>query len=212
MKYSDESDERRAANIGYTNERWRQLYGVQNDWSTEGIKYLFLVNAGAAAAMLAFLGSVAESRSWGWPITMLVFFAIGIVLIGFMHALRHHHVSQIFKEWRKSVSEYQTDQKGWSEIISADVARSARFDWALLLAYASFACFIVGIIIGMVNFSTLTGGESNGRKKTDTTTSTAQTISASSAASATGQGGQITAKGRNAEQPTTSTASPKEVK
>lgn len=68
MKYSDDSEEHRKANIGYANERWRQLYGLQNDWGTEGIKYLFLVNSGAAVAMLAFLGSVVEARKWWWTI------------------------------------------------------------------------------------------------------------------------------------------------
>lgn len=176
MKYSDDSEEHRTANIGYANERWRQLYGLQNDWGTEGIKYLLLVNSGAAVAMLAFLGSVADARKLSWPITMLGFFALGIVLIGFLHALRHYHVLQLFKKWRESVNEYYTDQKEWSRLINADAARSTRFDWALLMAYASFSCFIVGIIIGMFNFSTLTIGENHGRKETNITCACAQAI------------------------------------
>jgi hypothetical protein len=211
MKYSDDTDDHRAANLAYANERWRQLYGLQNDWGTEGIKFLFLVNSGATGAMLAFLGSVTESRKWGWPIAVLAFFAVGVVLIGFLHALRHYHILQLFKKWRESVNEYYTDQKGWGEIINADVTRSARFDWSLVVAYASFSCFIIGIIIGMFNFSTLTSGDSNGRKETNTTTSAAETISTRNT-NPIYQGRPIEEKGSNANHATASARPEKEIK
>lgn len=166
MKYSDDSEEHQKANIGYANERWRQLYEVKNDWGTEGIKYLLFVNSGAAVAMLAFIGSVGEARKLSWPIAMLAFFTMGMMMIGILHVLRYSHVSKIFKKWRESVIEYYTDQKGWSEIVDADVARSARFDWALFMAYASFACFSVGISIGLLNFSTLAIGGRNDKEET----------------------------------------------
>jgi hypothetical protein len=208
MKYSDDTEDHRKANIGYANERWRQLYGLQNDWGTEGIKYLLLVNSGATVAMLAFLGSVPEARKLGWPIAMLGFFALGVVLIGVLHSLRHYHILQLFRKWRESVNEYYTDQKDWSEVINADVARSARFDWALVVAYASFSCFIIGIIIGMFNFSTLTSGDSHGRQETSSTTSTAQTINTRT----TNPGRQVEEKVRNTNESTTSTRPEKEIK
>lgn len=166
MKYSKDTKENREANIGYTNERWRQLYSVQSDWATEGIKYLMLVNSGGAVAMLAFLGSVANARDLVWPKATLASFALGIVLIGFMHVLRHYHISQLFKKWRESVNDYFTDQKGWNQILEEDLKRSSKYDWALLLAYMSFACFITGITIGIFNFADLTSGEDHGNKET----------------------------------------------
>lgn len=54
MKYSDDTAEHRKANIDYVNQRWKQLYGLEMDFSSEGIKYMLLVNAGAAVAVLAF--------------------------------------------------------------------------------------------------------------------------------------------------------------
>jgi hypothetical protein len=106
------------------------------------------------------------------------------------------------------VNEYYTDQKDWSEVINADVARSARFDWALVVAYASFSCFIIGIIIGMFNFSTLTSGDSHGRQETSSTTSTAQTINTRT----TNPGRQVEEKVRNTNESTTSTRPEKEIK
>ena len=166
MKYSDDSEDHRKANIGYASERWRQLYGLQNDWGTEGIKFIFLVNSGAAVALLAFLGSVANARDLRWPKVSLGFFVLGIVLIGLLHALRHYRISKLFKKWRESVNEYYTEQKDWGQIIGEDKKRSEQFDWALLMAYLAFACFITGIVIGMFNFSDLTSGEKNGGKET----------------------------------------------
>lgn len=207
MKYSADSEEHRTANIGYANERWRQLYGLQNDWGTEGIKYLLFVNSGAAVAMLAFIGSVAKARDFGWPKATLGFFALGIVLIGFLHALRHYHVSQLFKKWRESVNEYYTEQKDWSKIIEDDNKRAGRFDWALLLAYLSFACFITGIIIGIFNFSDLTSGEENGNKETYITCAYTQTNCPTSTDNDKGfRGGASNQSGT--KQPTT-TADPK---
>lgn len=209
MKYSDDTEDHRKANIGYVMERWRQLYELQYECGTEEIKYLFLVNSGAAVAVLAFLGSVANARDMIWPKVMLGFFAMGIVLVGFLHVTRLYQVSNVFKAWRVSVNEYYTDQKGWSEITNADIARSAGFGW--VLAHISFLCFIVGIIIGIFNFSTLTSGDNHGRKETNTTASTPETISTNTT-NAVGTRREVEEKGRNADQPTTSTRPEKEVK
>lgn len=166
MKYSDDSKENREINIGYTNERWRQLYSVQSDWAADGIKYLMLVNSGGAVAMLAFLGSVANARNLVWPKATLGCFALGIVLIGFLHVLRYYHITQLFKKWRESVHDYVTDQKDWNQVLADDLSRSSKYDWALVLARISFACFVTGIIIGMFNFADLTSGEDHGNKET----------------------------------------------
>jgi len=208
MKYSDDTEDHRKANIGYANERWHQLYGLQNDWGTEGIKYLFLVNSGATVAMLAFLGSVPEVRKLGWPIGMLGFFAFGVVLIGVLHSLRHFHILQLFRKWRESVNEYYTDQKDWSEVINADVARSARFDWALVVAYVSFSCFIIGIIIGVCNFSTLTIGENHVKKEVGSTFSCPQTNCSTQTTDTCSRA----ANQSGTKQPTSSTNPKKEIK
>ena len=108
---------------------------ASNDWGAEGIKFLFLVNAGAAVALLAFIGSVANARDLSWPKVSLGFFALGIVLIGLLHVLRYFRISKLFKKWRESVNEYYTEQKDWDQIIDEDKQVSERFDWALLMAY-----------------------------------------------------------------------------
>ena len=156
MKYSEDTEEGRQKKLDYVNKRWQQLYGLQMEYGTEGIKYLLFVNSGAAAAVLAFHGTVASVRGMLWPKLMLGSFAFGVVLIGVVHILRHWHARRTFKQWRDSVdNDYYSDKKGWAEVIKEDADNSARaekFDFSLWLAYASFGCFVFGIVIGMFNF------------------------------------------------------------
>lgn len=205
MKYSEDTDEHRKANIAYIDERWKQLCGLEVEWAAEGIKYLLLVNAGAAVAVLTFHGSVAAVRDMLWPKVMLGFFVSGVVLVGVVHICRHRRVAGLFKEWQKGVTDYFKDVKDWGDLINEDNARVQKTNLALQSAYLSFACFVIGVSIGMFNFTTLTSGENNGRKET----SAAQTISA---AGPVDQGRQIENKERSAEPPITSTRSEKEMK
>lgn len=164
MKYSEDTDDRRKANIDYVNQRWTQLYGWEKETGTEGIKYLFLVNSGAAVAVLAFHGSVEAVRAMVWPKVMLGLFVFGLILIGFLHLFRYFSAYRLFANWRGLVNEYFTDAKDWNTTVAEDIKKSARFrsiDW---IAYASFACFIAGAGVGMLNFSSL-NGESNVRKE-----------------------------------------------
>lgn len=169
MKYSDDTDEHRKANIDYVNKRWEQLYGLGMDFSSEGIKYLLLVNSGAAVAVLAFHGSVAAVRDMAWPKVMLGFFVMGVIFVGLLHIARYIGISSLFKNWRNSVNEYFTDVRDWSDVVNDDVEKSKKFDKVVYLAYASFACFVIGAAIGMFNFSNLTSGENHVGKEAITT-------------------------------------------
>lgn len=170
MKYSDDTDEHRKANIDYVNQRWKQLYGLEMDFSSEGIKYLLLVNSGAAVAVLAFHGSVARVRDMVWPKVMLGFFVIGVILVGLLHIARYIGVNSLFSNWKNLVNEYFTDTQDWSDVVNDDVVKSRKFYWVAYLGYASFVCFVIGAAIGMFNFSTLTSGESHVGKEAITAT------------------------------------------
>ena len=166
MKYSDDTEEHRKANIDYVNRRWKELNSLELDFSSDGIKYLLLVNAGAAVAVLAFHGSVATVRDMVWPKVMLGFFVMGVILIGVLHIARYIGVKSLFGSWRESANGYFTDVKDWHDVINEDVAKAKKFYWVAYLAYASFSCFVIGATIGMFNFSTLTSGESHVGKET----------------------------------------------
>lgn len=152
MKFSEETEDRRKANIDYINTRWEQLYGFQVEWAAEGIKYLLFVNAGAAAAVLAFLGSVEAVRDMFWAKLMLGFFVVGVVLVGFVHIIRYGSLIALFTEWRKGVNEYFKDTKDWNDLLNEDNTRAEKTNIALHVAYGSFGCFMIGVLIGLCNF------------------------------------------------------------
>jgi hypothetical protein len=57
MKYFDAPEDTRASNITHIEERWEQLSGQLQNVITEGMKYLFLTNAGGSVAMLTFIST-----------------------------------------------------------------------------------------------------------------------------------------------------------
>lgn len=208
MKYSDDTDEHRKANIDYVNQRWKQLYGLEMEFSSEGIKYLLLVNSGAAVAVLAFHGSVAAVRDMLWPKVMLGFFVFGVIIIGLLHIARYRGVNLLFRNWQSLVNEYFTDVMDWLDVVNDDAAKAKKNYWVVYLAYASFTCFVIGAAIGMFNFSTLTGGENHVGKEALTTpavsTKTTNTDTSTITRQDTGRGQETFSNAKHAS-PTSNT-------
>jgi hypothetical protein len=158
MKYSEDTDAHRKANIDYVNQRWKQLHGLEVTFGSEGIRFLFLVNAGAALAVLAFHKSFAAGGEMLWPTVMLGLFVFGVIIIGLLYFARFLGADSVFRRWRNLVIGYFTDAINWSEIVNDDIANSQKLPWAVYLAYVSFACFVIGAAIGIIIFSTQSGG------------------------------------------------------
>jgi hypothetical protein len=156
MKLSDTPLEQREGHIAYINKRWSQLSDLELSWGGEPIKYLLLVNSGAAAAILTFLGTSQQVRALLWPKVMLAAFMLGVVFVGLYQAVRYHRIAHIYKCWRKGVSHYYSDNTGWREMISDDEGRStAWLTFQISLAYIAFACFLLGVAVGLCNFMDL---------------------------------------------------------
>ncbi len=156
MKLSDTPLEQREGHIAYINKRWSQLSELELSWGGEPIKYLLFVNSGAAAAILAFLGTSSQVRALLWPKVMLAAFMLGVVFVGLYQAVRYHRIAHMYKGWRKSVSRYYSDNMGWGEMINDDERRStAWLNLQVSLAYIAFACFLLGVAVGMCNFMDL---------------------------------------------------------
>ncbi|MEO8332047.1 MAG: hypothetical protein ABI479_06405 [Gallionella sp.] len=160
------------------------------EFGSEGIKYLLLVNSGAAVAVLAFHGSVAAVRDMVWPKVMLGFFVVGVILIGALHIARYRGVHSLFRDWQSSVNKYFIDVLDWLDIVNDDAAKARKLSWALYFAYASFACFVIGAGIGMFNFSTLTNGDNHVGKEAITTSATSASNTSTPAEQQDGRGAE----------------------
>ena len=65
----------------YLEEVFTELYKLRQDFGTEGIKTLLLVNGGAAVAVLAFLGSNPKAPISMWAIGGLLAYAAGVASV-----------------------------------------------------------------------------------------------------------------------------------
>ena len=151
MKYQETNERRLKLNIEYIDERWDQLSNLSLDLINNGIKYLFSINAGAAVAILAFIGSSEAVRVLKWPWYSLTLFILGLVLVGIINFVRFHLVEFIYKHWRADVLKYYDNNICFDEIIENDNQRSYKFSWLFLIAYFSFFCFLGGTALIAVN-------------------------------------------------------------
>lgn len=157
MKRSETPDSLQTARQQYIQARWTQLSDLSINWGDEAIKFLLFVNAGAMAGSLSFIGAMAHIRHAAWPKIALMLFVAGVVLVGVYHALRYHRTERLFRYWRRDTEEYNSDKLEWNDLLDRDEARSNKLTWPLVfLAYASFGCFLTGLLIAGLNFHEIT--------------------------------------------------------
>ena len=157
MKRSETPQEKRAERDEYVSKRWAQLSDSAKLSAEEAIKYLLLVNAGAMAGALSFIGAMAHLRQAAWPKIALLLFVCGVILVGLCHAFRYHRSAWLFACWREDADSYKTDKIEWNDLLDRDKPRWRRLAWPLvLLPYASFACFLCGLLVAGLNFHDIT--------------------------------------------------------
>lgn len=139
----------RQQQINYINQRWGQLYSLEKEWSDRAVNFLFLTNSGGAIAMLSFIGATGGKEHqlvvWGLCIMLL-----GLMFLGFLIAMVYHQMSGLFESWRKDVKEFFADRISLEKLYEDDTARARNSLINLILAYSSFACFAIGIALGVL--------------------------------------------------------------
>ena len=154
MKYQESDETLLKSNIEYIEVRWEQLSNLTLDLTNNGIKYLFLINSGASVALLAFLGSSEKIRALIWPWYALILFVGGIIFVGIINFARYHLVEHIYKNWRNDVFKYYDNKICFKTITDNDTKRSEKFSFLVLLAYFSFASFLIGVTLIAMNIKT----------------------------------------------------------
>jgi len=149
MKFSETDEQLRTERLNYIRTRWDQLNLLSKDALERIIKYLVLVNAGGAVAMLSFLGTSAQARGLLLPKLALACFGLGIVLVGVLNLLILLHIERIFVNWRQTTPQFYEDKVEWEDLTAND-DKLAYTVWPEYLAgYAAFFCFIAGAAIGV---------------------------------------------------------------
>ncbi len=144
------TDEQRKNRADIIDRRWKQLYELDKETGQTALQQLFLINSGGAATTLAFIGAIGATKIASGVKISLAFFIIGVILVGVSRAKQFHHMSNLFRNWKKLVEDYYSGANTWEEIINLDNRLAKEDFWDYAIPYASFACFIIGSIMGFI--------------------------------------------------------------
>ena len=160
MKYNSDTPKHILTEyINRVDSRWKQLNDLVLSIVTDGIKYLFYVNAGGCVAIITFIGTADNVRQLDWPWYVLCSFFIGVVFVGLLNFSRYHVVEALLSNWQKDVGVFYQGNLDFDEMRHRDDNRVEKSRWILLFAYAAFLCFIVGGIVGFINYKVLIEGQ-----------------------------------------------------
>lgn len=160
MKYNTATpQEIREEYISRVNSRWSQLNDLILSIITDGIKYLFYVNAGGCVAMITFIGTSEVIRQCEWPWTVLYLFFCGLISVGILNFSRYHIVDSLLVRWQKDVDVFYQGNLDFEDMSKEDDKRVEKSRWILLFAYAAFGFFIAGGIVGFSNYKVLIKGK-----------------------------------------------------
>ena len=153
MKYNNETpkfilDEY----VKHNDERWSQLNDLILSVITDGVKYLFLVNAGGAVAILTFIGTSPDVRGLGWPWVALAFLLVGLIFVGVLHFARYHVIGYLLNNWTHDVVKFYEGKTEYDDLVNADGKRIKKTEWILIFAYLSFLFFILAGACGFIGY------------------------------------------------------------
>lgn len=134
----------------FIDERFNQLIALSKDAVERALKYLFLANAGGAAATLSFLGAVNAIRTQWAPKVALTFFVLGLILVGVHTAIWVHYSESLYSNFRRDVTQFYQNQITFEAMAADDFKRSQKTKWLYIVGYLTFGCFIAGAAIGLL--------------------------------------------------------------
>jgi hypothetical protein len=116
-------------------------------------KYLLFTNAGAAVALMAFMGNNEHVRSSPIAWAGLGLFTMGVVACGFLTALDYHVRLGAFQFWVREQARFFRGELDHEELYGSLNARARREGLGPILAgYVALACFVAGASICVWKF------------------------------------------------------------
>jgi hypothetical protein len=121
-----------------------QLIQAGDNWGLNIVKYLILVNAGGAVALLGYMGT---SASKNIPITLglkfgLICFFLGISSAGGLLSTMLYGARRSFNKLSENGEQYFQDKLDWETLLkNTKNEHSKTLEWADLLGWSSFSFF-----------------------------------------------------------------------
>lgn len=123
------------------------------DSVNHGRHYLFFTNAGAAVALMTFMGNSHSVRSSGAVWLSLGLFALGIIVTGIFNIRDYCAHDNEFREWFRDMDQLARGAIKSDVLyknLSDRIERSRRHLEGL--AIAAFLCFVIGVVISIWHF------------------------------------------------------------
>jgi hypothetical protein len=137
-------------NIRSHTEVLRQLLSTSADHAR---KYLLLINAGAAVALMAFMGTNEHVRSSTVAWVSLGIFTLGVTACGILTAFDYHNQLGLFSWWLQESDRFfrnELDLQALYDSLNVRSRRGAR--GPIVAGYLAFICFIGGASISVWTF------------------------------------------------------------
>jgi ABC-type Fe3+-siderophore transport system permease subunit len=134
--------------VGHIDKRWGQLYSLEKDWGEKALRYLLVTNAGGAIATLSFIGASDEALNLAGAKIALFLFIVGVLCVGISVAKIYHHMSNLFRSYKRDVDQFFNDMISWESLTKGDANRAKETIWDYIFPYLSLSCFIGGCVAG----------------------------------------------------------------
>jgi hypothetical protein len=145
----DVRSEQRRLHREYVEARYSQLSELESSSSDSVYHYLFNINAGAAVAVLTFIGTSAEIAKLCKSHYALGAFVFGVLMCGAFRAFHIHWATKLFETWRRNYDTYERGYMDWDDVMEEDAELSPTPKALWILGYASAASFVVGCIFAL---------------------------------------------------------------
>ena len=154
QKFSKLESEEREQVVDYVEGRWSQNYSVARDTRKDAAKLIALMNAGGAAAVLAFIGAITKQQSGlaqPTPLKVTIaLFVLGVVSSAIALVVEYVRLSGLFAKWRTDVNKLYADEVVFDKMQRDDVERSGQTEIASgFFVWGALICFALGAAVGI---------------------------------------------------------------
>ncbi|MDM3871489.1 hypothetical protein QSV34_08985 [Porticoccus sp. W117] len=146
--YSDDDSVLVNARRRYIHRRWNLLHKAMVGSEEDVVKYLFLVNAGGAVAVLGFIGTGQLHQAVAWAGAALLFFVIGLLCVGALKTVVFHQYKRILEGFDSDQVSYLQGQMTWDQLNENDHSRSGISMAAIICGYCALLAFFAGTVCG----------------------------------------------------------------
>ncbi len=149
----DENEREQA--LAYVRSRWSQYSSATRDARKDSATFVATINAGGAAAILAFSGATLGKSgdiSLALPLRLsILFFVFGVTLSAIAHVIESGRLNKLFADWRSGVDDLYNDKVSFNQLRLDDLSRAGNREPAFgRIVCGALICFMIGAFSGLI--------------------------------------------------------------